>query len=307
MRVGIMPTLLRRASLLPLAVAAFALTLAAGSPARADDAQAAKEHYQKGSSFYDLGRYPEAIKEFEAAYELKNDPAFLYNLAQAHRLAGNSEQALHFYRTYLRYVPKAPNRAEIEGRISQLEQLVAQKNSAQTTPPNVTIPPGGTTPPNVGTETTPPGTTTPGTTTPPGNTTTMGTTTTPTGPTMLTTAPPPPVPPLDPRAHRYQRIGIGGMIAGGLLVVIGLAEGTRAAGAANEVLTASKNGNAFDPAVEQRGKDAQKAEAVFATLGLVVGGAGAALWYYGHRLEHQVTVMPVASSTGAGASLRVAF
>ncbi len=112
-------------------VPVLALVLALGAPlaARADDAATAREHYQRGTSYYDLGKYPEAIKEFEAAYEIKNDPALLYNLAQSNRLAGNSEQALHFYRTYLRYVPKAKNRAEIEERITQLDQLVTQKNA----------------------------------------------------------------------------------------------------------------------------------------------------------------------------------
>jgi tetratricopeptide (TPR) repeat protein len=128
---------------------ALVLVLSSWLDARADDTTAAREHYQKGTSYYDLGRWTDAIKEFEAAYEIKNDPALLYNLAQSYRQAGNSEQALHFYRTYLRRVPKAPNRAEIEGRISQLEQLIAQKSSTQTTPPNVTLPPGrdATTPP----------------------------------------------------------------------------------------------------------------------------------------------------------------
>ena len=82
-----------------------------------DPKVAAKEHYTRGTSFYDLGRYDDAIKEFEAAYQLKNDPAFLYNLAQSYRQAGNHEQAVHFYKTYLRYVPKAPNRADIEEKI----------------------------------------------------------------------------------------------------------------------------------------------------------------------------------------------
>src|SRR3954470_7567082 len=149
-----------RMSKLPRLLTAFAavwLVVAAAPAARADDpAAAAREHYQRGTTYYDLGKYGDAIREFEAAYEIKNDPALLYNLAQSHRLAGNSEQALHFYRTYLRRVPRPANRAEIEGRITALEQLVAQKNVTQTTPPNVTIPPGGTTPPPGGTDTTTP-------------------------------------------------------------------------------------------------------------------------------------------------------
>ena len=130
-----------------MSVLLLGLALCASAPARAQETLSAKEHYQKGTSAYDLGRYTDAIKEFEAAYQIKNDPALLFNLAQSHRLAGNSDQALHFYKTYLRYVPKAANRAEIESRIAQLEQLVKQKSDAQTAPPTQTLPPTGATPP----------------------------------------------------------------------------------------------------------------------------------------------------------------
>src|SRR4029079_3032359 len=158
-------------------------TAGAQSPDKAVDPKvAAKEHYTRGTSFYDLGRYEDAIKEFEAAYQLKNDPAFLYNLAQSYRQAGNHEQAVHFYKTYLRYVPKAPNRADIEEKIKAEEQLAAKGGGTTTTrappvnsttapllvntppPPTITRPPPGTTTP-------PPGTTDPTVTVRPGNAT----------------------------------------------------------------------------------------------------------------------------------------
>ena len=69
----------------------------------------------------DIGKHDEAIKEFEAAYEAKSDPAF-YDAPQSHRLAGHANEALRLYRTYLRYVPKAANRADIEVRIQELEK-----------------------------------------------------------------------------------------------------------------------------------------------------------------------------------------
>jgi len=117
-----------------LAALAFGLLAALlvalpAAPARADDTAAARKHFQKGTTFYDLGKYAEAVKEFEAAYEAKPDPALLYNLAQSHRLAGNADEALHFYRTYLRYVPKTSKRAEIEKQIASLEKLLAQKSA----------------------------------------------------------------------------------------------------------------------------------------------------------------------------------
>src|SRR5262249_46509523 len=116
------------AACLLLPQAALAQTTPPAQDRPQDPTAVARERYQKGTAYYDLGRYADAIRQFEAAYELKNDPALLYNLAQSHRLAGNAEQALHFYRTYLRRVPKATNRDEIEGRITVLEQQIALKN-----------------------------------------------------------------------------------------------------------------------------------------------------------------------------------
>lgn len=285
---------------------AFVLFLAAPAVARADDAaaaDAARAHYQKGTSFYDLGKYPEAIKEFEAAYEVKNDPALLYNLAQSNRLAGNADQALHFYRTYLRYVPHPANRAEIDDRIKQLEILLQQKNATQVTPPNQTIAPGATAPPS---STEPMPSTTPATPLAPAEP--------PPG------APPPdyaatPMPPTpapagpggDARAQRFARYSLYGYIASGALVGIGLIEGARAAGAASELESDAKAGKAYDPSVQQRGQSAQGTEAVFVILGLLAAGGSTALYLYSNHLEHQVSVTPVASSSGAGGLLRVTF
>lgn len=69
-----------------------------------------------GSKAFDLGQYEEAIAT-RAAYKIKDDPALLYNLGQAHRLAGHHSEALHFYKTFLSRSPDAPNRDEVEKRI----------------------------------------------------------------------------------------------------------------------------------------------------------------------------------------------
>jgi tetratricopeptide (TPR) repeat protein len=300
---------MRPAALLTL-VLAFGLPLVA----RADDAASAREHYQKGTSYYDLGRYPEAINEFEAAYEIKNDPALLYNLAQSNRLAGNSEQALHFYRTYLRYVPKAPNRAEIEERIKQLDQLVTQKNAAQTSPPSQAGPPGNVVAPLGETAAPPPATTAPAGP-PPEAAPSPGVP--PTVPAPLTTAPAAPAtvwasrPAATPHDH-HGMILVGEITAaaGGVLFIVGAAYGTAAVGAANEVNNEAKNGKPFDPSVEQRGKSDQKAEVVLMALGAVAGVTGGVLYFYGRHLatqEARASLTPIASAAGGGLSLRVTF
>lgn len=87
---------------------------------------AARQHYKRGSQLYDLEKYAEAIKEFEQGYEARPEPAFLFNIAQSHRLAGHTADAIRMYRAYLRSSPKAANRVDVEGRIADLEALLAK-------------------------------------------------------------------------------------------------------------------------------------------------------------------------------------
>jgi outer membrane protein assembly factor BamD (BamD/ComL family) len=74
---------------------AFGLTLGP-SPARADDeaTEQARKHYQEGKQQFDLGKWDEAIVQFEEAYKLHADPNFLFNLAQAYRSIGERSAPL---------------------------------------------------------------------------------------------------------------------------------------------------------------------------------------------------------------------
>jgi tetratricopeptide (TPR) repeat protein len=99
---------------------------AASSPAPAGDpTAAARAHARQGQAFYDLKRFQEAYQEYEQAYLIEQDPALLYNMGQCQRKLGNGEEALHFYRTYLRRVPKGPSAVEAEKRVRELEAAAA--------------------------------------------------------------------------------------------------------------------------------------------------------------------------------------
>jgi hypothetical protein len=97
----------------------------AAAPAAAEPngatVDAARAHTRQGSAYYDLNRYQEAYGEFEQAYLLEQDPALLYNMGQCQRKLGNAEQALHFYRTYLRRAPQGPLTVEAEKRVRELD------------------------------------------------------------------------------------------------------------------------------------------------------------------------------------------
>jgi tetratricopeptide (TPR) repeat protein len=137
---------------LALALGALLLLLSAG--ARAEDRspdEIARRHHDRGTTFYNLGQFEEAIGEYRKGYEQKADPVFLYNIGQAYRQLGALDRALFFYRRYLSTMPGAPNRAQVEQLVVELDQLVAAQERARTPAPpqplsgvNAPLPPGAT-------------------------------------------------------------------------------------------------------------------------------------------------------------------
>jgi len=102
-----------------------------------------KQLYERATRAYDVGKYNEAIEEYQKAYEIGGDPPMLYNIAQAYRLNDQPGEALRFYRRYLQRAPSARNREDVERKIADLEKSVEEKRKAQAaaTPPLVTAPP----------------------------------------------------------------------------------------------------------------------------------------------------------------------
>lgn len=102
----------------PRPIARPARTVARGLSPEAQ----AKAHYGRGTSYYNLGRYREALAEYEAAYLAVQDPPFLFNIGQCQRKMGKDREALGAYRSYLRVAPNAPNRFDVQKRIAELER-----------------------------------------------------------------------------------------------------------------------------------------------------------------------------------------
>jgi tetratricopeptide (TPR) repeat protein len=124
---NLMPAVALSTSLLPPPPPTAPPPSAGGAPAAGGDpTAAARAHARQGLAFYDLHRFQEAYQEYEQAYLIEQDPALLYNMGQCQRKLGNSEEALHFYRTYLRRVPKGPSAVEAEKRVRELEDATAR-------------------------------------------------------------------------------------------------------------------------------------------------------------------------------------
>jgi tetratricopeptide (TPR) repeat protein len=124
----------RRASLL----AALLATVIVGADfhARAlatDNRDQALSHFQQGRKLYQVAEYRAAMAEFKAAFLLREDPVFLYNIALCHRQLGEARDAVVFYRRYLAADPNAENRAQVEKQIHDLELQPAASLPASTT------------------------------------------------------------------------------------------------------------------------------------------------------------------------------
>jgi tetratricopeptide (TPR) repeat protein len=65
----------------------------------------AKQHFAQGKASQDLGKYDEAIAEYEAAYKLAPLPKLLFNIGQCQRLKGDKPKALQAYESYVAAAP----------------------------------------------------------------------------------------------------------------------------------------------------------------------------------------------------------
>jgi tetratricopeptide (TPR) repeat protein len=265
-----------------LALVALVLLCASGV-ARAEDINTtqAREHYNKGAKAFALGKFDDAIKEYEAAYELRDDPVFLYNIAQAHRLNRNPERALFFYRSYLSHAPRAENAADVRQKIADLQKLVDEQAHSQTAPPTVPI-----TPERGGTPAEPPA---------------------PTPAPAAATSPPPPA---DSNAGRTKTIAGIALVAGGAAILVtGIVLSALVPGINSDLQRAANNGGTYDPSLQSRAKTYQIVGPVLDGVGGLAAVAGGVLMYLGHRdkASAHASVTPMVGPGLAGAAVQGSF
>jgi tetratricopeptide (TPR) repeat protein len=259
------PQLVSRLTLIVL------VTIAAS--ARGDNRSIAREHYYKGTRAFDLGAYDEAIAEYTAAYKAKEDPALLYNLGQAHRLAGHASEALRFYKTYLARMPDPANVAEVQTKIAELQKVIQQERKTQTEmPPDQAISPLPT-------------------------------------PVEKSLA----EAPVDRSAGRTKKIAGSSVGAVGLAcLATGIAFGALAQSLSDQLTSLDSSMGTFDSGKDQAAKTDQIVEGVFLGIGaaaVVVGATMLALGYTEARRARrsQAWLEPALSPRGGGLRMQVAF
>jgi tetratricopeptide (TPR) repeat protein len=119
---------------LALAVAAPAAQLTAPRVAHADSdpaTRAAKRHNERAEKLFALGKFSEALGEYQEAYDAKPLPGLLFNIGQCYRNLGEYDQAIFSFQKYLKLKPDAENREQVEEYITDLEREKDKDNSAK--------------------------------------------------------------------------------------------------------------------------------------------------------------------------------
>ena len=170
--------------------------------ARADETGGWRAAYREGTRYFDVGDFRAALDAFKRAYVAHEEAGILFDIGECHRHLGESADAVHAYRGYLRKKPDAANRSEVEALVAQLEGTSAPPPTAKTSAPKTapaaptTTPAATATPPTAAPPTAAPPTAAPPTAAPP------------TAAPPATTAAPPPAAPA-PHGSVYDPWGSG--------------------------------------------------------------------------------------------------
>lgn len=97
--------------------------------------RAARGHFQRAEKSFNLGKFEEALTAYEAAYEAKPLPGFLFNMAQCQRNLGNAERAVFFYERFLALDPGTKNRALVEELLAEQRQKLEAARASVAGPP----------------------------------------------------------------------------------------------------------------------------------------------------------------------------
>jgi tetratricopeptide (TPR) repeat protein len=89
--------------------------------------------FDKGVNAYRDGRFYDAVDIFLETNRLYPDPKLSFNVGKAFEALGNQPGALRYYREYLRRMPDAPDKREVDSHVEQLELSLGQKGLQQLT------------------------------------------------------------------------------------------------------------------------------------------------------------------------------
>ena len=84
--------------------------------------RSAKRHFDRGEKLFALGKFDDALDEYQKAFDAKPIPDFLFNIGQCYRNLGDYQQAIFSFKKYLKLEPDAPDKDKVEKLIDELEE-----------------------------------------------------------------------------------------------------------------------------------------------------------------------------------------
>jgi tetratricopeptide (TPR) repeat protein len=269
---------------------AVALVLAVAAPLSSTaTAEEFAPHVQKAQVCYDAKDYDCAVRELQAAYQIKPVAGLLLNIGHAYLDAGRPQDALTFYGLYLQHEKRlAPSvRAEVE----KFREQARQRLNAPPPPTPPPTPP----PPPVATPTPPPEPVQPPAPPPPKPEVE-------TPPVVVTPPPPVPTPPSEAAKVGSSRPPTGALALIGVgvgVLIIGAGLGGGAVATAGKV---TSDPGMFNTPLDNQGRSLSYAGAAMDVIGglVLVGGIG---WTVSFAVNHKKEKPPTAVSirpTGSG-------
>jgi tetratricopeptide (TPR) repeat protein len=125
------------ALLLGSSVGGGLVSVASAQASQADKVRA-RELYTQGQQLFRQGDFTNAQRSFEDAYRAVPNPVVLLSIAECQVRAEEYGNALATLRQYLKEKPNAPDRAQVESQISNLEAKPGSV-SIESTPPGAVI------------------------------------------------------------------------------------------------------------------------------------------------------------------------
>lgn len=119
-------------------VLSVSVTSYAQSPGATTD-EIARSHTENGGRYYQLGRYADAAREFQAAYDLSQRPELLFNLGRALENGGRDREALDAYERFEAAGSPGIDPASLRSRIEAVRARLPR--AAAPVAPTVTLRP----------------------------------------------------------------------------------------------------------------------------------------------------------------------
>jgi tetratricopeptide (TPR) repeat protein len=116
-----------------LATAVTMIALVARAGAQPATSGKAAERAADAEQRFQRADYLGAAEQFKAAYALDADPGYLFDIAQAYRLAGKCADAADYYARLLAQVANPPHRDKIDGWLAD-QQACARREQQQRQP-----------------------------------------------------------------------------------------------------------------------------------------------------------------------------